>query len=115
MLRRRSAFCLCRPNSACNDVRDSGSRESRWAEVPGSGQVGLRVGLWPAGYSARIAALRLPAPLTCFAFGIVVAGFFKPLVNDSVISYLATLGIAARFSLCRPGSRLDPFPVQFAP
>ena len=22
---------------------------------------------------------RLPAPLTCFAFGIIVAGFFKPL------------------------------------
>jgi Kef-type K+ transport system membrane component KefB len=38
---------------------------------------------------------RLPAPLTCFAFGIIVAGFFKPLVDDSVISYLATLGIAA--------------------
>ncbi len=29
---------------------------------------------------------RLPAPLTCFAFGIIVAGFFKPLVMDSVIS-----------------------------
>jgi Kef-type K+ transport system membrane component KefB len=40
---------------------------------------------------------RLPAPLTCFAFGIIVAGFFKPLVNDSVISYLATLGIASLF------------------
>ena len=40
---------------------------------------------------------RLPAPLTCFAFGIVVAGFFKPLIHDSVISYLSTLGIAALF------------------
>src|SRR5258708_17738861 len=40
---------------------------------------------------------RLPAPLTCFAFGIIVAGFFKPLINDSVISYLSTLGIAALF------------------
>jgi Kef-type K+ transport system membrane component KefB len=40
---------------------------------------------------------RLPAPLTCFAFGIIVAGFFKPLVLDSVISYLSTLGIAALF------------------
>jgi Kef-type K+ transport system membrane component KefB len=40
---------------------------------------------------------RLPAPLTCFAFGIIVAGFFKPLINDSVIAYLATLGIAALF------------------
>jgi Kef-type K+ transport system membrane component KefB len=40
---------------------------------------------------------RLPAPLTCFAFGIIVAGFFKPLVGDSVISYLATLGIASLF------------------
>jgi Kef-type K+ transport system membrane component KefB len=42
---------------------------------------------------------RLPAPLTCFAFGIIVAGFFKPLINDSVISYLSTLGIAALFLL----------------
>jgi Kef-type K+ transport system membrane component KefB len=40
---------------------------------------------------------RLPAPLTCFAFGIIVAGFFKPLVGDSVISYLSTLGIASLF------------------
>ncbi len=40
---------------------------------------------------------RLPAPLTCFAFGIIVAGFFKPLVHDSVVSYLSTLGIAALF------------------
>jgi Kef-type K+ transport system membrane component KefB len=42
---------------------------------------------------------RLPAQLTCFAFGIIVAGFFKPLVNDSVISVLSTLGIAALFLL----------------
>src|SRR6201999_777411 len=40
---------------------------------------------------------RLPAPLTCFAFGIIVAGFFKPLVTDSVVQYLSTLGIAALF------------------
>ena len=40
---------------------------------------------------------RLPAPLTCFAFGIIVAGFFKPLVGDIVISYLSTLGIASLF------------------
>src|SRR6202041_3153805 len=40
---------------------------------------------------------RLPAPLTCFAFGIIVSGFFKPLVLDSVISCLSTLGIAALF------------------
>jgi Kef-type K+ transport system membrane component KefB len=40
---------------------------------------------------------RLPAPLTCFAFGIIVAGFFTPLVDDSVISYLSTLGIASLF------------------
>jgi hypothetical protein len=55
------------------------------------------VGIWPAGHSARIAALRLPASLTCFALGIIAAGFFEPLVNDSVISYLSTLGIAALF------------------
>src|ERR1700760_787328 len=40
---------------------------------------------------------RLPAPLTCFAFGIIVAGFFKPLASDTVIGDLATLGIAAMF------------------
>ena len=40
---------------------------------------------------------RLPAQLTCFAFGIIVAGFFKPLINDSVVSVLSTLGIAALF------------------
>src|SRR6202167_4306978 len=40
---------------------------------------------------------RLPAPLTCFAFGIIVAGFFKPLAADSVISNLSTLGIASLF------------------
>jgi Kef-type K+ transport system membrane component KefB len=40
---------------------------------------------------------RLPAQLTCFAFGIIVAGFFKPLVSDTVISYLSTLGIASLF------------------
>jgi Kef-type K+ transport system membrane component KefB len=40
---------------------------------------------------------RLPASLTCFAFGIIVAGFFKPLATDSVISYLSTLGIASLF------------------
>ncbi len=40
---------------------------------------------------------RLPAQLTCFAFGIIVAGFFKSLVNDSVVSVLSTLGIAALF------------------
>ena len=40
---------------------------------------------------------RLPAALTCFAFGIIVAGFFKPLATDSVISYVSTLGIASLF------------------
>src|SRR6202012_4694059 len=40
---------------------------------------------------------RLPAPLTCFAFGIIVAGFFPPLIHDSVISYLSTLGVAEIF------------------
>jgi len=40
---------------------------------------------------------RVPAPLTCFAFGIIVAGFFKPLVHDNVVAYLSTLGIAALF------------------
>jgi Kef-type K+ transport system membrane component KefB len=42
---------------------------------------------------------RLPAQLTCFAFGIIVAGFFKALVSDNVISYLSTLGIASLFLL----------------
>jgi Kef-type K+ transport system membrane component KefB len=42
---------------------------------------------------------RLPAQLTCFAFGIIVAGFFSGLVSDGVINYLSTLGIAALFLL----------------
>jgi Kef-type K+ transport system membrane component KefB len=40
---------------------------------------------------------RLPASLTCFAFGIIVAGFFKPLASNSVIASLSTLGIASLF------------------
>jgi len=40
---------------------------------------------------------RLPAPLTCFALGIVVAIFFKSLVSDRVIAVVATLGIASLF------------------
>jgi Kef-type K+ transport system membrane component KefB len=42
---------------------------------------------------------RLPAQLTCFAFGIIVAGFYKALISDVVISYLSTLGIASLFLL----------------
>ena len=49
MLPRRSAFCLCRPNSARNDVRDSGLRfqdlgtksVSAWANDFGEGQLAL--------------------------------------------------------------------------
>lgn len=40
---------------------------------------------------------RLPAPLTCFAFGIIVAIFLKDLGEDSVVHATATLGIAALF------------------
>jgi Kef-type K+ transport system membrane component KefB len=40
---------------------------------------------------------RLPAPLTCFAIGIVVSLYFKQLAADSVLSAMATLGIAALF------------------
>lgn len=42
---------------------------------------------------------RIPAPLTCFALGIVVAIFFKPLVGDRVGLVVATFGIAALFLL----------------
>jgi Kef-type K+ transport system membrane component KefB len=42
---------------------------------------------------------RLPAQLTCFAFGIIVAGFFKPLATDGVVSSLATSGLHRYFSL----------------
>src|SRR5580658_3625637 len=42
---------------------------------------------------------RLPAQLTCFAFGILVAGFYKALISDVVLSYLLTLGIASLFRL----------------
>src|SRR5277367_5405312 len=40
---------------------------------------------------------RLPAPLTCFAFGIVIAIFLKDLGDDGVIHAMATLGIASLF------------------
>jgi Kef-type K+ transport system membrane component KefB len=40
---------------------------------------------------------RLPAPLTCFALGIIVSLFFKQLASNSVLAAGATLGIAALF------------------
>jgi len=40
---------------------------------------------------------RLPAPLTCFVLGIVVAVWFKQLFNEQVFNVVATLGIAALF------------------
>jgi Kef-type K+ transport system membrane component KefB len=42
---------------------------------------------------------RLPAPLTCFVLGIVIAIFYKPLGDDRVGQVVATLGIAALFLL----------------
>src|SRR5271163_4620086 len=40
---------------------------------------------------------RLPAALTCFVFGIVVAIFFKQLFDDQVVNVVATFGIASLF------------------
>lgn len=40
---------------------------------------------------------RLPAPLTCFALGILVTIFYKPLAEDRVFAVVATLGIASLF------------------
>jgi Kef-type K+ transport system membrane component KefB len=40
---------------------------------------------------------RLPAPLTCFAMGIIVSLYFKQLSDDTVLSAVATLGIASLF------------------
>jgi Kef-type K+ transport system membrane component KefB len=42
---------------------------------------------------------RLPAPLTCFAFGIAVSILFKSQVGDRVTAVVATLGIASLFLL----------------
>ena len=42
---------------------------------------------------------RLPAPLTCFAFGILVSLLFKSQVADRVTAVVATLGIASLFLL----------------
>src|SRR5271170_1679754 len=42
---------------------------------------------------------RLPAPLTCFAFGIGVSILFKSLIGDRVLAVVATLGIASLFLL----------------
>jgi Kef-type K+ transport system membrane component KefB len=41
--------------------------------------------------------VRLPAPLTCFALGIVAAVFYAPLKGDRVFAVVATLGIASLF------------------
>src|SRR5438874_1610428 len=40
---------------------------------------------------------RLPAPLTCFAIGIIVSLFFRDIATDSVLAAMSTLGIAALF------------------
>lgn len=42
---------------------------------------------------------RLPAPLTCFAFGIAVSLLFKSQAGDRVTAVVATLGIASLFLL----------------
>ncbi len=42
---------------------------------------------------------RLPAPLTCFVFGIVHATFFKSFAHDRVIGVVATFGITSLFLL----------------
>lgn len=42
---------------------------------------------------------RLPAPLTCFALGILVAIFGKHLIDDRVATAIATFGIASLFLL----------------
>jgi|ERR1700733_7577314 Kef-type K+ transport system membrane component KefB len=42
---------------------------------------------------------RLPAPLTCFIFGIIGAVFFKTTVDDHVLRVVATLGVASLFLL----------------
>lgn len=40
---------------------------------------------------------RLPAAITCFVLGIVVAMFYKPLVGDRVMDVVSALGIASLF------------------
>jgi Kef-type K+ transport system membrane component KefB len=42
---------------------------------------------------------RLPAPLTCFAFGIIIVIFFKEFAHSRVIATVATFGIASLFLL----------------
>ena len=42
---------------------------------------------------------RLPAPLTCFIFGILGALFFKTTVDDQVLRVVAILGVASLFLL----------------
>jgi len=42
---------------------------------------------------------RLPAPLTCFIFGIVAALLFKTAVDDRVLRVVATFGVASLFLL----------------
>jgi len=40
---------------------------------------------------------RLPSALTCFALGVVVAMFYKPLAGDRVMDVVSALGIASLF------------------
>src|SRR5215472_9393108 len=42
---------------------------------------------------------RLPAPLTCFVLGIVVAIYSKRMISDRVGAVVATFGIASLFLL----------------
>src|ERR1700679_1479204 len=49
------------------------------------------------GVPGALQRFRLPAAITCFAMGIVVAMFYKPLVGDRVMNVVSTLGIASLF------------------
>jgi len=42
---------------------------------------------------------RLPAPLTCFIFGVAAAILFKSVLNGSVLAVVSTLGVASLFLL----------------
>src|ERR1700744_5325462 len=46
---------------------------------------------------------RLPSALTCFALGVVVAIFYKPLAGDRVMDVVSALGIASLFLLAGLG------------
>jgi Kef-type K+ transport system membrane component KefB len=67
--------------------------------IPHSALVNLLLILTLLVVPRALQRFRLPAPLTCFVFGVIAAIFFKGVLNDSVLRVVATFGVASLFLL----------------